>query len=770
MRKLYSYFVAAILLFSAQQLSAQVYCTPTYNSPCSSGDYIDQFSTTGGTTNVTNNFTGCNGNPNNYIDMSATQILTISPGGTFNLTVQSGSSWDQGFTVWIDYDDNGSFYDPGENVWNSGFASTSAFTGSIVVPMTATGVTVMRVVCAYASVPFDPCTNYSFGETEDYGVVFCVIPPTPTATSPVTSCVGASATLNASVASGTLNWYNVATGGTSQGTGPTFNTPVFTTAGADTFWVASENGGCSSPRVPVIINVAAQVNVNLGPDTTVCGTGYVLDAGNPGSTYLWSSGAGTQTINVTTSGTYNVNLITPIGCNGYDQVTVNLTPPPFYTVGNDTTTCGSNVVLDAGSGYSSYSWSTGSTSQNTTVNTSDTVGVTVIDANGCVLSDTLIVTLSPAPVVNIGPDVTQCGGSVLLDAGNPGSLYFWSNSTSSQTTNVSTTGTYTVNVLTPAGCSDTDTINVTINYQPVQMLGPDTSICFSTVLLDAGNPGSTYLWSNFMTTQTITVGTGTYTVTVTDSSGCSVMDTISVTTNVPPVVTASQDTAICPGGTAMLTASGAQSYLWSNSSTTNPTAVTPSTSTAYYVTGTDANGCQASDVVIVSILTPAVAQFTYTVSMATAYFTNQSTNAYTYSWNFGDASGPNTTASPSHQYASNGTYTVTLTVTGACGTTTYTQVITIVDVGVEEQAIENTISIYPNPNSGQFTLSFATGEAKDVTVTMTDVAGREISSTQYNNVSVVNQEINATDLADGVYFVKVITNSESVTKKVVIQR
>jgi PKD repeat protein len=770
MRKFYANFVAAVLLLATSQLNAQTYCIPTYGNLCSSGDYIDQFSTTGGTTNITNNFSGCNGNPNNYIDLSASQILTISPGGTFNLTVQSGSAWDQGFTVWVDYNDNGSFLDAGEQAWTSGFASTSAFTGSILVPMSATGVTLMRVRCSWNSVPTDPCANLSFGETEDYGVVFCVIPPTPTATSPVSSCVGASATLNASVASGTLNWYDVAVGGTSQGTGNTFTTPTFTTAGNDTFWVASENGGCSSPRVPIIINVAAQVNVNLGPDTTVCGTGYILDAGNPGSSYLWSSGAGTQTINVTTSGTYNVNLITPIGCSGYDQVTVNLTPPPPYTLGNDTSTCGSSVVLDAGSGYSSYSWSTGSTTQNTTVSSNDTVTVTVVDANGCALTDSVVVTLSPAPSVNLGPDITQCGGPVQLDAGNPGSLYFWSNSTSSQMTSVNSSGSYFVNVLTPAGCADADTINVTINYQPLQMLGPDTSICFSTVTLDAGNPGSTYAWSNSMTTQTVTVGTGTYTVTITDSSGCSVMDTISVTANVPPVVTANADTAICPGGTAMLSASGAQSYVWSNNSMSNPTAVTPSTNTAYYVTGTDANGCQASDIVIVSVLTPATAQFADSIAMATAYFINQSTGAFSYMWDFGDASGVNVTASPSHTYAANGTYTVTLTVTGACGTDTYTQVITIMDVGTGEHGIENSLSIYPNPNSGQFMVSFTTGEAKDVTVTLTDLAGREISSTQYSNVSVVNQEINAADLASGVYLVKVTTDGEAVTKKVVIQR
>lgn len=749
---------------------AQSYCIPTYSIGCSSGDYIDLCTTTGGTTNINSVFTGCNGQPNNYIDYSATQILTISPGNTFNFTVQAGSSWPQGFRIWIDYNDNGSFYDPGEDVWNSGFSSTSAFTGSITVPLTASGVTIMRVRCTYASVPTDPCTAGTFGEVEDYGVVLCTIPTTPTVTSPVNACVGGPATLNASGSNGTLTWYNVATGGTPLGTGSSYTTPPFTQAGPDTFWVAGENGGCSSPRIPIYVNVAAQVSVNLGPDTTVCATTYLLDAGNPGSTYLWSSGAGTQTINITNSGTYSVSLINPIGCFGSDNVTVMLTNPPNYSLGPDTSSCGNTIVLDAGSGYNSYSWSTGATTQNVTVSSNDTLGVTVADTNGCMLNDSIIVTLNPAPIVSLGPDITQCGGPAVLDAGNPGSLYFWSNSTSSQTTNANSSGIYFVNVITQAGCQGSDTIAVTINNQPVVDLGPDTSICLASVILDAGNPGSAYAWSTGPVTQTVTVGSGTYSVLVTDPSGCNDRDTITVTTNVPPVVTVSQDTAICPGGTATLTAAGAQTYLWSNNTTGATITVSPSNNTSYYATGTDANGCQASDVVIVTMLTSANAQFTYSLSGVTAAFTNQSTGAYSYSWNFGDASPTNNTQNPTHVYTTNGTYTITLTVTGECGTDTYTQVITITQVGVQDEDIANTLSIYPNPNNGQFTVSFESGEAKDVTVSLSDVAGRVITSVEQKNVTSFSQQMGSEELADGVYFVNITTNEGVVTRKIVVQR
>ena len=772
MKKIYAALLLTLtLLAGANSVNAQA-CLPTYSFGCSSNDYIDVVTTTGGVTNISNVGTGCNGSlPNNHTDFSATQILTIAPGGTFNFTVQAGTIYGQGFRIFLDYNSDGDFLDAGEDAWNSGFSSTSAFTGSITVPLTAVGVSKMRVICSYASVPAGPCVAASFGEVEDYGAVFCTIPTSPTATSPVNACVNNTATLTASGSSGTLTWYNSATGGTPLGTGSSFTTPVLTTVGPDTFWVAGVSGGCNSPYIPVIVNVAGSVSVNLGADTTVCGNAFTLDAGNAGSTYLWSTGAGSQQLAVTQSGNYSVTVLTPLGCIGNDNIVVTLNTPPSYTLGNDTSSCSSNVVLDAGSGYVSYAWSTGGTNQNETISSNDTVAVTVVDANGCVLTDTIEVTLSPAPSVNLGPDIVQCGGTATLDAGNPGSLYFWSNSTSSQTTTVSTSGIYAVNVLTQAGCSGMDTIQVTINNQPVVNLGPDTSICLATVILDAGNPGSTYAWSTSATSQSVTVGSGTYSVTATDPSGCADSDTITVTTNVPPVITATPaTTSICSGTPTTLTATGGVTYLWSNNQTGSSTTVSPTTTTSYYVTGTDANGCQASDVVIVNVLPATTAQFTYTLSGVTAQFTNQSSGAVTYSWNFGDSSPTSSLQNPSHVYTQNGVYTVTLTVTGPCGTSTYTQTITITQVGIVDADLANTLSIYPNPNDGVFTVSFEFANAKDVRVDLTDVTGRIISSEERYGITSYRNEVGSTDLSNGVYFVRITTVDGSAVQKIVVQK
>ncbi len=621
-------------------------------------------------------------------------------------------------------------------------------------------------------VPFTPASTNTYtvtgtniqGCTGQFSVPVTVN-PAPTVVANVTAnsvCAGNSVTFTGSGAS-TYNW----TGGVSDGVPFTpVSTNTYTVTGTDV------NGCSNSATTTVTVNALPAVTANTTASAVCIGSPVTL-SGSGASSYVWTGGVlNNISFTPTVTDTYTVTGTDVNGCTDTDVITVSVNALPTVTASAtaDSICSGSSVTLSGG-GAMSYTW-TSSVVDNVPFApaTTNTYTVTGTDANGCSNTSTITVIVNPTPTVNIGPDITQCGGSITLDAGNPGSSYFWSNSTSSQQTTVNTSGTYYVSVVSPAGCIGTDTANITLNSQPLANLGPDIAICQPTTILDAGNPGSTYAWSNAQTTQTVTVGSGTYSVLVTDPSGCTVNDTIVVTTSAPPVVTASQDTAICPGGTATLTASGAMSYLWSNNAVGSPTTVTPATNTSYYVTGTDANGCQSTDLVVVTILSNANALFTSNVVGATASFTNQSTGAFTYSWNFGDASPANTTASPTHVYTANGTYTVTLTVTGPCGVDTYTMTVTITEVGVGENEIENTLSIFPNPNNGQFTVSFSMEEAKDVTVELMDVAGRVISSTKHDNVLSVTQTIDGTELADGVYFVRIIAADEVVTKKVVVQK
>ena len=135
------------------------------------------------------------------------------------------------------------------------------------------------------------------------------------------------------------------------------------------------------------------------------------------------------------------------------------------------------------------------------------------------------------PEVDLGEDQTLCGETqTTLDAGNPGDSYLWSTDETTQTIVAVGSGEtmFWAEVRNELGCKGLDTVYIDFAEIPVVDLGADTAICGgTTITLDAGNSGSTYLWSNLETSQTITVdstgvgiGFQNYSVEVTNQSGC----------------------------------------------------------------------------------------------------------------------------------------------------------------------------------------------------------------------------------------------------------
>lgn len=153
--------------------SGTCYCTPVYlDGSCGSEDYIDDFSTTLGTTNISNNNSGCTTNPNNYTYFSG-MTVTATQGNSFNVSMQAGPTYAEGFAIWADWNQDGDFADADEYVFNSGVATLAVINGSITVPYSAAvGTTRLRVRCAYNYVPTAEtyCTTFSEGETEDYNI------------------------------------------------------------------------------------------------------------------------------------------------------------------------------------------------------------------------------------------------------------------------------------------------------------------------------------------------------------------------------------------------------------------------------------------------------------------------------------------------------------------------------------------------------------------------------------------------------------------------
>jgi hypothetical protein len=125
--------------------------------------------------------------------------------------------------------------------------------------------------------------------------------------------------------------------------------------------------GCSSADTVNVTLVNPPV-LNLGNDTTICfGQQLTLNAGNPGNSFLWSTGATTQSITINQSGTYWVD-VTNTGCTVSDTIVVSVINASFVNLGNDTTICsGTSITLDPGIAGAVYAWSTGNTNQTITV-------------------------------------------------------------------------------------------------------------------------------------------------------------------------------------------------------------------------------------------------------------------------------------------------------------------------------------------------------------------------------------------------------------------
>ena len=213
----------------------------------------------------------------------------------------------------------------------------------------------------------------------------------------------------------------------------------------------------------------------------------------------------------------------------------------------------------------------------------------------------------------------------------------------------------------------------------------------------------------------------------------------------------------------------ADSYTWSTSDTTPTIAVTASGT--YTLDIADACG-SGSEGITISFIDGPTASFTETTSFLTCAFTNTSTSGggtNTYSWDFGDGS-TSTDESPTHIYGADGVYTVTLIVTNECGSDTTTGTCTVTTVGMEEDALNQSLSIYPNPTSGNFTVTFTASSSMNVELTVLDLQGQVIYNNALGSVSGdVKEAINLNDIAAGMYFVELKVNDSKITRKLIVE-
>ena len=425
-----------------------------------------------------------------------------------------------------------------------------------------------------------------------------LVVPTVTADGPIVFCEGDSVTLTAST-SASYSW---------SPNGETTQSITVYDAGDYSVSVVTEDGceGTSASTTVTMFQVEPATITIVGSLEFCQGERVELIA-SEGDSYLWSTTETSQTIFINSAGTYSVIVTDENGCESASDsvdVIVNPLPQVDITADGQTEFCqGGSVTLTA-TESESYFWTpNGETTQSITVTESGDYGVSITDENGCSNESQFVtVTVYDLPQVDItanGPTEFCEGDSVTLTATSADAYQWLPNGEITQAITVSESGSYSVTVTDGNGCMATSALTV------VNVLESDTAsitvtgvteLCEGEEVTLTSSLGDFYLWSpNGETTQSVVVTeSGDYSVSVINQSGCTELsDTVEVVVNpLPqPVITADGPTEFCKNDSVTLTATTADSYLWSpNGETTQ--SITVYESDIYSVTVTDQNGCE----------------------------------------------------------------------------------------------------------------------------------------------------------------------------------
>lgn len=579
-------FIALFFLGSVPMLSAQVFWTETFSSPCASLCQLP--------------YTGLNG--------SWTWVSTGTNGAAAN--------------TWFVSQTEGGM---GRNVCGAGGPPASLHIGNVSTSPAA----------------------FFFCPTGDCGAAYDASSGSPSdvcharATSPVINCTGKTTiTMGFNYILGGETGHDYVTVDYYDGTSwTTIATPPMTSlCGFQGLWthytVALPASANNNPNVQIGFNwqndnndlgddpsvALDSVTLSVPPlspppvaaftcvDSTICAgdsVHFIDKSTNSPTSWKWTFTGGSPATSTLqnpvvyygTAGTYTVKEVVK-NVNGSDSITkvnyITVKPLPTVTLSGTTTICAGSPTTITATGGGTYLWSTGATTAAITVSpaTTTTYSLTVTNG-GCPKDTTVKITVVPLPTVTFSGTKSICPGDSTTITATGGGTYAWSTgaTTSSITVKPVTNTTYTLGV-TNGGCTKDTSITVTVASKPTASISNDTTICAGATITLTASGGTTYSWSNGATTSSITVSPGsniTYTVAV-SNGGCPADTSVTITVNPAPTVTLSGTNVICEGDSTTITATGGGTYSWSNGATTGSITVKPITTKTYSVSVTN-GGC-----------------------------------------------------------------------------------------------------------------------------------------------------------------------------------
>jgi hypothetical protein len=390
------------------------------------------------------------------------------------------------------------------------------------------------------------------------------------------------------------------------------NTLVVSPTAASTTYTCTATAGTSNATATISIavsNPTAAIS-SLNPLTFCADTTATLTA-NSGTAYLWSTGETSPSIVVDSAGTYTVAVTNADNCvanSAGTSITVNPLPTPIITPLSATTFCEGDSVLLASSIDAVYLWSDNSADSTLLVYAAGDYTVTQTNNFNCsATSAAVTVVVNPNPIATIvanGPTSFCLGNEVQLTStiGIPS----WSTGSSDTTITVIQTEMIQLLVTNEFGCTDTDSLGITVFELPIVTAAADTSVCISNgpFALNATPDLGTWIGVNVSnnTFAPTTEGTFGLQYSFTDGNGCTNIDSTYFNIAVPLQMTAGPDVNVCMPSDMIDLASNASPVggAWSGFGVTAEGTVVPILSGSYAYAYSFQDLCATSDTVYVN--------------------------------------------------------------------------------------------------------------------------------------------------------------------------
>jgi hypothetical protein len=276
--------------------------------------------------------------------------------------------------------------------------------------------------------------------------------------------------------------------------------------------------------------------VSAGPDLYACNGGAVTLTGTGAQTYSWTPNvANGSTFTPSINQAYTLTGFDANGCSAWDQTNI-LLENFSINAGQNLTVCqGDSAVLTA-TGSPNIIWNNNDVSNGIPFYPLNSGYITAFatSTNGCLASDSVLLTVNPAPSIDAGQDFYTCPGDSITLLASGGNNLIWNGTIANDTTFVPiASATYVVSGESSLGCFNSDTLQVFYGTFPDLNAGQDQSVCFGDEVILYGTGGIFMSWNNNIADSIpfVPQQSGSYVLTGASNEGCVGTDTVYVSVN-----------------------------------------------------------------------------------------------------------------------------------------------------------------------------------------------------------------------------------------------